>query len=254
MAVDGDSGIGVGTPIDPGPSDYFFTADEFASDVYMGGTGTKSISAVQLAIDMAEADISDALGYPVDAGAPTFLAQSFTEEHPWPVPNRPVMLHQPRIISVDTVLARHDLGTCDCEWTDLAACAFIHDARRGIVRFRTCARAASCWIYCGCPHRVSVTYTAGFTAAEVLSTTSTGKRLRLAIALQARAILELQDFYTEGNAAVSSYSSLGYSEKREFTRTARGRKMGLSALSQAASDTLEPLLVRRKGGIVLRMH
>lgn len=230
------------------------TIGEFASDAYLGGTGTKASNAVQLAIDVAEGDISDALGFPTDDGVPTFIAHEFTEEHPWPIPNRPVMLRRPRTISVDETLARHDLGTCDCEWTDLTACAFVHDARRSIVRFRTCERASSCWIYCGCPQRVQITYTAGFTAAQVDAATPTGQRIRLAIALQARALLDLQDFYTEGNAAVSSFSSLGYSEKREFVRTARGRKMGLSALSQAASDILEPLLVRRKGGIVLRGH
>lgn len=229
------------------------TIDEFKSDSYMGSTGTKPSSAVQVAIDMAEGDVSRALGFPVDDdGTPTFIAHQFTEEHKWPRPNRPLMLDSPRVISLDTIYARHDLGDCDCEWTDLTACGFIHDARRGIVKFRTCERASSCWIYCGCPERVQVTYTAGFTAAQVATTTPAGRRLRLAIALQARAHLELQDFYTEGNAAVSSYSSLGYSEKREFERSARGRKMGLSALSQAAADVLGPLVVKRGGGIVAR--
>ncbi len=230
------------------------TVAEFVSGSYFGGTGTKPTDAVQLAIDVAEGDISTALGFPTDDGAPTFIAQSFTEDYPWPVTNRPVMLEHPRVISVDTVYARHDLGTCDCEWTDLTACAFIHDAKRGIVRFRTCERASSCWIYCGCPRRVQITYTAGFTAAQVAATTATGKRLRLAIGLQARAIMELQDFYTDGGVAVGSYSSLGYSENREFQRTATGRKMGLSGLSQAAADVLEPLIVRRKGGVMLRGH
>lgn len=246
------TGSGVGTPA-TGPGGVLLTLDEFASEYYMGSTGTKPANAVQVAIEIAETEISEALGFPVDGdGAPTFISGEFTEEHPWPVPNRPLLLNSPRIVSLDTVYARHDLGTCDCEWTDLTACGFINDARTGIVKFRTCARAASCWIYCGCPQRVQVTYTAGFTAAQVAATTATGRRLRLAIALQARAHLELQDFYTEGNTAVSSYSSLGYSEKREFVRSARGRKFGLSMLSQAAADVLEPLVIERGGAIMLR--
>jgi len=230
------------------------TIEEFTSGAYLGGTGTKPSSAVQVAIDIAEGDVSTALGFPTDDGAPTFIEQSFTEEHPWSVPVRPVMLNQPRIISVDTVLARHDLGTCDCEWEDLTACAFVHNAKFGIVRFRTCERASSCWVYCGCPRRVQVTYTAGFTAAQMDAATPTGRRIRRAIALQARALLELQSFWTEGNAAVKSYSSLGYSESRDFVRTVRGRRMGLSALSQAAADVLESLFVRRKAGVMLRGH
>jgi len=229
------------------------TIDEFASDSYMGSTGTKPSNAVQVAIDIAETEVSEALGFPAgDDGTPTFISGEFTEEHPWPVPNRPLMLNSPRIITLDTVYARHDLGDCDCEWDDLTACGFIHDAKVGIVRFRTCARASSCWIYCGCPQRVQVTYTAGFTAAEVLPATPTGRRLRLAIALQARSHLELQDFYTDGNVAIKSYSSLRYSETREFTRSASGRKFGLSILSQAAADVLGPLVVDRGGAVMLR--
>jgi hypothetical protein len=229
------------------------TIGEFASDSYMGSTGTKPANAVQVAIDMAESDVSIALGFPIDDdGSPAFISAEFTEEHKWPIPNRPLLLNSPRIISLDTIYARHDLGTCDCEWTDLTACGFIHNAKVGIVKFRTCERAASCWVYCGCPQRVQVTYTAGFTAAEVADTTPTGRRLRLAIALQARALLELQDFYTDGNVAISSWSSLGYSEKREFTRSARGKKMGLSILSQAAANVLEPLVVKRGGAVMLR--
>lgn len=229
------------------------TPAEYASDYYMGSTGTKPANAVQVAIDMAEGDISEALGFPVDAdGTPTFISTQVTETHKWPRPNRPLLLARPRVISLDSVYARHDLSDCDCEWTDLSACGFIFDTLVGIVKFRTCARASSCWVYCGCPQRVQVTYTCGFTAAQVADTTPTGRRLRQAIALQARAHMELMDHYTEGNTAVSSYSSLGYSEKREFKRSARGRKLGLSTLSQAAADLLEPLVVDRGGAIIAR--
>jgi hypothetical protein len=228
------------------------TVDQFKSDAYMGSTGTKPANAVQVAIDLAEGDVSEALGFPLDDGAPTFIAQQVTEEYPWPHPNRPLLLTRPRVVSVDTVLARHDAGTCDCAWTDLTACAFLLDAKVGIVHFRSCAWAGGCWVNCRCPQRIQITYTAGFAAADLTADQPAGRRLRLAIALQARAHLELTDFYSEGNAAVSSYSSLGYSEKREFVRSATGRKLGLSALSQAAADVLRPLIVRRGGGIIAR--
>lgn len=229
------------------------TAVEYASDSYMDSTGTIPANAVQVAIDMAETDVSEALGFPVDGdGSPTFIAHQFTEEYPWPHPIRPLMLGSPRVISLDTVYARHDLGDCDCEWTDLTGCGFIHDARKGIILFRSCEWASSCWTCCRCPERVQVTYTAGFTAAQVAATTPTGRRLRLAIALRARALMDLQDHYGEGNVAVSSYSSLGYSERREFQRSALGRKLGLSVLDQASADVLRPLVVDRGGGVMLR--
>ena len=231
----------------------FMTPAEFASDSYMGSTGTKPANAVQVAIDMAESDVSEALGFPLDSdGSYTFVAHQFVEEHRWPRPGRPLMLEAPRIITVDEVLALHDLGDCDCEWTELTACAFIYDALQGMVKFRYCERCASCWTRCSCPARVRVTYTAGFAASDVTADTPAGRKLRMAIALQARAHLDLMDFNTDGNVAIESYSSLGYSEKRAFGRTATGRAMGQSILSQAAADMLDSLIVKRGGGIMLR--
>lgn len=229
------------------------TPGEFASDYYMSSTGTKPANAVQVAIDLAEGDVSEVLGYPVtDAGAPTFISTQWTEEFVWPIPNRPIKLKKPRVISIDTVLGLHDSASCDCEWTELTACAFLFDSEKAIIHVRTCESALRCWKRCDCPHRARVTYTAGFAAADVTADTATGRRLRAAIALQARAYLNLLDFYTDGDVAAKSFSSLGYNETRDFVRTAAGRRLGLSTLSQQAADMLKPLMVHSKGAIILR--
>lgn len=229
------------------------TVAEFISDHYMRDSGDASQHAIQVAIDIAEGRISEALGYPVDAGLgiPTLTSQQWTESHPWPSPNRPLMLDRPRLISVDTVTALHDV-TCDCTWTEVTECALVHQALESIIVFKICNRAASCWTACSCPHRIQVAYTAGFTAAQVAATAPIGRTLRLAIALVARDILQLQDYHTDGGAPVKSFSSLGYSESRDYQRTATGLRLGLGILAEQAATMIRPLMVDRGGAIILR--
>lgn len=231
------------------------TLDQYKSDYYMQSTGTMPEEAVQVAIDMAEGAISAALGYPMaDDGSPTFVAYQDTEEWPWPWPNRAITLMRPRIIAVDSVLALHDYYDCDCDWTELTGCAFVYDARLAVIKVRSCEQASSCWHSCDCPHRVRVAYTSGFAAADVVDTTPLGRRLRMAIALQAASLMRNMDHYTEGTVAIKSWSSLGYSETRDLLRSAAGTKLGQSILSQQAADLLNPLLIRRKGPVIIRGH
>jgi hypothetical protein len=211
------------------------------------------VNAVEAAIDVAEGDISQALGYPVDAndGTPTFINTQVVETMRWPVPNRPVYLERPRLISLDTVVARHGLE-CDCDWTDVTECAFIYDTLTSAIKFQICNRAAGCYNACSCPQIMQGTYTSGFTAAQVLGTTPLGRRLRQAIALQATELIKQKDFYTDGAAAVGSFSSTGYSESRDVVRTATGQRLGMGLLSEAAARLLAPLMIKR--AVVLRSH
>jgi hypothetical protein len=64
--------------------------------------------------------------------------------------------------------------------------------------------------------------------------------------------MDLLDHDTDGGVAVKQYSTLGYSESRDFTRTARGRSIGLHMLDQASADVLEPLIVKRGGAVMIR--
>lgn len=221
------------------------TAVEYASDSYMGSTGTVPANAVQVAIDIAEGQVSKALGYPVDDtdGTPTFITTSFTEEHPTQWPPREHRLLKPRVQSITSVTALHALG-CNCEWTEITECAFLYDARHGVVQWEACTALNRCYRSCRCPKRIRYVYVAGFTAAQVAATTPAGQAIRLAIALQARANMNLLSHDTDGGVAVKSYSSLGYSETRDFVRSASGRSMGLGILSQAAADVLRPYVVR----------
>jgi hypothetical protein len=214
------------------------TVEEFGSDSYMQSTYDIPVNAIEAAIDVAEGDISQALGYPVDAndGTPTFIN---------------TYLERPRLISLDTVVARHGLE-CDCDWTDVTECAFIYDTLTSAIKFQICNRAAGCYNACSCPQIMQVTYTSGFTAAQVLATTPLGRRLRQAIALQATELVKQKDFYTDGGAAVGSFSSTGYSENRDVVRTATGQRLGMGLLSEAAARLLAPLMIRR--AVVLRSH
>lgn len=221
------------------------TPAEYASDSYMGSTGTVPANAVQVAIDIAEGHLSDALGYAVDDtdGTPTFIATQFTEEWPTQWPPRTHQLLKPRIITIDTVTALHALD-CDCEWTELTECAVVYDAKHSVVQWQACTAVGGCYRSCSCPRRIRYVYTAGFTAAQVADTTPLGRTLRLAIALEARAFMNLQDHDSDGDVAVKSWSSLGYSETRDFTRSASGRRLGLGILSQRAADLIAPYCVK----------
>lgn len=221
------------------------TPAEYASDYYMGSTGTVPANAVQVAIDIAEGHISTALGYPIDDtdGTPTFINNTFTEEWPSQWPPRPMQLQVPRIISITSVTALHELG-CDCEWTEISGCAFIYDAKHSVVQWRSCTTVAGCYRSCRCPKRLCFVYVAGFTAAQVADSTPLGRTLRLAISLEARAFMNLQDHDSDGDVAVKSYSSLGYSETRDFVRSAAGRRLGLGILSQRAADMITPYCVK----------
>lgn len=180
-----------------------------------GGTGTHDPNDVDLAIDLAEFDIAEALNIPLE---PTTL----TKEYPWPHGNGVLMLEKLKVTSITTVTAKHSLDA-DCVWTEDAECGVILDGEGGIVRLVGCTLSLG---NCNCdlniiPDRAVVTYVAGFTAAEIDPASSTGKALRMAIALHARdwiAALEEGDFW-EGEFAIKSYSSMDYSEQREIIGT-----------------------------------
>ena len=228
------------------------TADEFMSPSYMGTHNSATPEALNVAINTAEGSISEVLGYPMVDGDPTLLSRSWTEDYRWPPGGRPIKLLRPRVASVDTVLTLHDIGDCDCVWTELTGCAFL-DPTSNEVRFRSCDWAASCWVQCSCPHTVRVTYTAGFTTAEVAATTSLGQRLRMAVSLLAKEHLELLDFHSEGVAPVKSFGSMGYSESRDVTRTEVGKRLGKGWLAEQAANLIQPLLNKTKV-VVLRGH
>lgn len=197
-----------------------------------GGTGTYSSAEVQMAIDLAEFDIIDALG--------TFLIPTAVanEEFMWPYSQGKHMLRYSHINSITTVTAKHSLD-CDCEWTIDTECGVILDRENSIVRLVACNLSLSnclCGINSVQPERAVVTYNAGLTAAETDSTTQQGKAIRMAIAMRAQEWLPVVEDAANwgGDFLIVSWNSMDYGERREFGTKWTNNPLGPGALSQAA--------------------
>jgi hypothetical protein len=213
------------------------------SDSY-GGTGTFTAAEVQMAIDLAEFDIADALNTPL---TPT----TFTEEYMWPLLTSKIMLMKQRVTSITTVTAKHSLDA-DCVWTEDTECGVILDSLNGIIRVVGCNLSLG---DCECPDnimpdRAVITYVAGFTAAETDSSTSLGKMLRMAIALQARVYLGMigDGEAWQGEYTIESWNSMDYGERRKFGNVLN--PLGPSHWSAAAWNILSKL--KSKPAIFLR--
>lgn len=213
-----------------------------------GGTGTFSTSQWQLAIDMAEFDISDALD--------TFLTPTtVTEEYLWPGDNGKLLLNYNHVISLTSLTAKHSL-LYDCTWVQDAECGVILDSELGWIQAVAKNFSLS---KCNCsgsgmgmvvPDRLLITYNAGYTAAEAAAGTATGKALRMAICMRAREWISYisQGSDWQGNFAIASWSSMDYSERREYG--AKISALGPGPLSMEASRILGRL--RRYTAIHLR--
>ncbi|MHA2063874.1 MAG: hypothetical protein ACXABY_05745 [Candidatus Thorarchaeota archaeon] len=201
-----------------------------------GGVGDHDADNLQMAIDLAEFDIFHAINTPLE---PT----TFTEEHQWPHGKGDLKLSKRKVTALTTVTAKHSLDA-DCIWTEDTECGVILDSNHGWVRLIGCSLTLT---DCNCsyntivPDRAVVTYVAGYTAAESDPSTAVGKALRMAIALRARewlVALEAGDFF-EGEAAVTSWSSMDYSEQRELADVMN--PLGPGPLSQTAWRILDKL-------------
>ena len=177
-----------------------------------GGTGSFDTDTLQMAIDLSEFDVEHALG--------TFLTPTtVSEEYPWPLLTAQIMLTHNRVTSITSVTAKHSLNS-ECEWTEDTECGVILNSLQGIVRLVGCNLSLG---DCGCasglvPDRAVITYIAGFTDAEGLETTATGKALRMLITLRAREwlkILYAGDSW-DGAYSIKSWRSMDYSEQREL--------------------------------------
>lgn len=211
-----------------------------------GGTGTHDPDDVQLAIDLAEFDVADVLG--------TFLEPTTVneEEHPWPTQDGTLLLLHNHVTAITTVTAKHSLDS-DCVWQEDTECGVILDTDDGLVLLVACDLSLG---ECACdsgtvPDRAVVTYVAGYTAAETDASTQQGKALRMAISLRARewlAALEQTDYWT-GEHTIDSWSSMDYSEQRNYAESELN-PLGPGPLSQAAWRILER--IKPKPALMLR--
>jgi len=221
-----------------------FSSSDFVT--LMGGTGSYRPDAVTTALLLAEGDIENELGHGL-------TPKATTEEYPWPGQNGLLMLKKKRLISVDTVIALHNLNCSLCTWESRTDCAVVYDSLQGIVRPLDCSGwpccSNGCWSSCDCPARVRITYTHGFATGALKSAgalTDEGQKIGSAVMLytlhQLRNVLSLT---AQGDMVVSSWSSAGYSESRQFSPDAGGTRR-VSALVQEARNIL------RDGGYIIK--
>lgn len=219
-----------------------------------GGSGTYSAADLQMAIDLAEFDIGQALTTFVE---PTTVTE---EEYLWPIPDGKIQLLHAKVISLTEVKAKYSLNA-DCVWIEDVQCGVILNAPDGLIKVRACNFTAS---NCMCggnaypfpyglqitPDRLVVTYVCGFSAVEADPTTAIGKALRMAIILRARDWLQTltQGDAWEGAYNVPSYSSMDYSERRDFQ--AYFNELGPSPFSTECMRIIKRL--KGKPAIMLR--
>lgn len=177
-----------------------------------GGTDGHEEDTFQLAIDLSEFDIEHALNSFL---VPTTVTE---EEYMWPWSDGRIKLLKNKVTSLTTVAAKHSLDQ-DCVWQQDTECGVILDGENGLIFVRACNSSLS---NCGCtggriPDRAVITYIAGFTTAELVSTTALGKAIRMAVQLRARdwiQSLEQTDFWA-GQYVVKGFGSMDYNEQRE---------------------------------------
>lgn len=216
-----------------------FTAADFNS--YQGGTGVLTNGQVETAIAQAEIMVGSWL-------STGLVPTTVTEEHPYPIDDNKITLNKVRLISVGTITTLHG-PDCNCVHTEVTGCAAILNARQSIIQIQSCTGAiVGCFAHCRCPQRVRITYTYGFTAAETTNT-MVGESLKAAVFSVALGLIQTSiGMASQGNAAITSWSSVGYSESRQMNESGGFNELR-SPLVQGAQEQL-----RQSGLIVKRMQ
>src|SRR3990167_2057752 len=211
------------------------TVSDFVS--FMGGSGTYRSQDVQNALYLAEQRVGWWLNTAVEPTANT-------EEDPWPVDDGKSVLAKTRLISITSITGLHT-PTCTCSWTEIAECAYILNDRQSIIQAVDCNGVGnSCWP-CRCPKRVRITYQYGFSAAEALATTPDGALLRASIFNAAYGFLQSGiGLDAAGGYAITSWSSVGYSESRQYGEKS-GAEGSMNAFIVQAREMVRPLMIRR---------
>jgi hypothetical protein len=238
---------GTGTPVSGGGTPCGIL-DSSEWSTYGLTTGTATSTQVDIAASIAEDAIEAFLN---TALCPT----EATEKHTWPGPQlwrqgpRPLQLTKDRIISVDTVTTIHEEDKCDCETETYTGCSYIKDADTGIIEVVDDCWAGCCAECCTCSEgafQVEVTYTYGFTAAQMGSDTSDGRTVRFWIAQWTEEILDamLGNPSAVTAAGVIQWSSMNYSE-RLAVEVVKDTMFGTSSKANAMASSLRRLGKKR---------
>lgn len=175
------------------------------------------------------------------------------EQHIWPrgwldydPEFRFIQLQKCHVLTITSALVTHDVGTCDCDLTDVAACLLVHNPRTGVVEVR--ASLGSVASGCSCildskPVWVTVTYVAGLWN----SLGDMPDDVKFAIAILTSEFVALAAGGGAGvNAGfVTQWSSMDYSESLGLLQTSI---LGSSPAANWALRLLRPYKVRRMVG------
>lgn len=214
-------------------------------ETYGFQTGTATTLQNEIAIDIAENMIEIGLNTSLMTG-------TATERHTWPSINywragpRPLQLNRDRIISIDIVTPKHDIGCAFVDIKDTTGEGFIKDAASGIIEVRDdcswCCPCSTC-SYGREAFVVDVTYTYGF-GSLLAANTSWGRIMRFWIIQWAQQVLNAllgdPSIITMGN--IQAWSSMSYSERQG---TLNKTPFGDSSLANAMWSQLRGLNIKR---------
>lgn len=204
-------------------------------------TGTQ----VEIAMMITEGVMGDFLGTALE---PTEETERFTwpGHQIWRQGPRPVQLGKDRIITVDLVTSYHEEDKCDCETETYTGCAHIKDADTGIIEIYDDCWTGGCEC-CTCSSQafmVDITYTYGFTVAQLAAGTYYGRLTRYWIAQWAQEVLNslLGEHSAVTQAGPSRWASMNYSEQYALVRQT---VFGDSSLANVMTKQLRPLNKKR---------
>lgn len=193
-------------------------------------TGSATTAQLNAALSIAFEQIEDYIGTNIVVSTET------DEEHLWPG-SRNFRLNKHRLVSVTTVVVKHDDGDCFCTTHDFTGCALVKNLEESLLSVRDCNQSVSS--NCNCtgsnPFKVLVTYAAGIFLDANLDDT-----MKMAIVMVAREVLDqmLAGSTSEmGAANITSWRSMDYSETR--SKTTKETSLGNSWISDYVARLLE---------------
>lgn len=219
------------------------TDDTFIA--YGGRTGTSTVAQRQAAYATAEMQFGQEIR--------SFLvAETVTGTYNWPAYGSRMRLEYGWVQSVGSVTVIHEAG-CSCETVELTGCAFMIDARNGVIDLRSCGNllqwscaTCTCAAAGGGLVQTRVAYTVGLPTGAWFDT-------RILQALTIAADLALEQVIDPsgaeggpGDAGVEQFATKGYSERR---RPLQRSAFGVSARANYAANLIKDF--KPGGGLAL---
>lgn len=227
---------------------FILTESEYNTYGFVTGTTQSTLLtnqatiAVSIAEDSIEAFLNTAL-------CPTELEERFTWPgyQIWRRGPRPLQLSKNRIITVDLVTTYHEEDKCNCTTNTYTGCSWVKEADSSIIEIvDDCWTVDCCACSCACEEAfmTDITYTYGFTAAQLAADTSDGRTVRLWVARWAQEVFNAM--IGDPSAVISSgiiqWSSMNYSERLALVKDTI---FGNTPLANAMAAGLRRLRIKR---------